>query len=241
MALRQIALVAATLAVIVVTAVVILAWDTTDDVAIDPDATETTSTTSTTTSTTTTTIPVDCLNTAQLETSTTTTEAADSDSSAPTTSFVWPNLGPNDSVSTVGIGEITFGMTVRQAEAASGTWLSPCAPVSDCYRVTPSPAPEGLSFVVTEGTIERLDVVAGPVTTRSGIGIGSEEQEIIERFDDQLETVPLDATTKDLVFVPTDAGDADFRVIFTVRDGFVESMRSGRVPQVVAQDPCITS
>jgi len=233
---RQILIVAITIAIIVGTAVVILSWDGGSDLAVEePAPVETTTTVAPTTSTTTTTIPLDCLDTAGIETTTTTVPEGDD---APTTSLVWPTLGPNDSVSTVGIGEIDFGMTVRQAEAASGTWLSPCSAPSDCYWVTPSPAPEGLSFLVTEGTIERLDVVAGPVATRSGIGIESTEAEVRETFGDQIETIQIDDATSDLVFVPADTGDAEFRVVFTVRDGAVESLRSGRLPQILEQNPC---
>ena len=207
--------------------------------------TSTTSTTTTTSAPTTTTIPVECSNepTDNAETSdastTTTTEAAESDgeeTEAPTTTVL--NLGTNDSISTVGLGEVTFGMTVAQAQVAAGTDLINCAPASDCYRVTPAQGPEGISFLVTESTIERVDIVAGPLTTRSGIGIGSPEDDIINLFGDQIETQVNDDSSVDLIFVPQDESDAEFRVIFTIRDGVVETFRSGRIPQVTVQNPC---
>ena len=148
------------------------------------------------------------------------------------------NLGTNDSISTDGLGAVTFGMTVAQAQAAAGTDLINCAPTSDCYRVTPAQGPEGISFLVTDNTIERVDIVAGPLTTRSGIGIGSTEDEIINLFGDRIETQVNDDSSVDLIFVPRDDSDAEFRVIFTVRDGAVETFRSGRIPQVTVQNPC---
>ena len=214
-------------------------------------AASTTSTTSTTTSApTTTTIPVECSNEPaettendtgeRVDASTmTTTEAAETDgdeTEAPTTTVL--NLGTNDSISTVGLGEVTFGMTVAQAQVAAGTDLINCAPTSDCYRMTPAQGPEGISFLVTESTIERVDIVSGPLTTRSGIGIGSPEDDIINLFGDQIETQVNDDSSVDLIFVPQDESDAEFRVVFTIRDGFVETFRSGRIPQVTVQNPC---
>ena len=246
-----------TLIVIVSAALFVVTWSSDDggEDAVAPTTTlaaSTTSTTSTTTTSapTTTTIPVECSNepadNAETDTgetddasTTTTTEAAESDgeeTEAPTTTVL--NLGTNDSISTVGLGEVTFGMTVAQAQAAAGTDLINCAPTSDCYRVTPAQGPEGISFLVTDNTIERVDIVAGPLTTRSGIGIGSTEDEIINLFGDRIETQINDDSSVDLIFVPQDDSDAEFRVIFTVRDGAVETFRSGRIPQVTVQNPC---
>ena len=241
-----------TLIVIVGAALFVVTWSSDDGdeataastTTLAASTTSSTSTTTTTSAPTTTTIPVECSNepTDNAETSdasTTTTEAAESDgeeTEAPTTTVL--NLGTNDSISTVGLGEVTFGMTVAQAQAAAGTDLINCAPTSDCYRVTPAQGPEGISFLVTDNTIERVDIVAGPLTTRSGIGIGSTEDEIINLFGDRIETQVNDDSSVDLIFVPRDDSDAEFRVIFTVRDGAVETFRSGRIPQVTVQNPC---
>lgn len=245
-----------TLVVIVGAALFVVTWSGGDggEDTVAPTTTvvaSTTSTTSTTTSApTTTTIPVECSNepaeTTETDTgervdasTTTTTEAAETDgdeTEAPTTTVL--NLGTNDSISTVGLGEVTFGMTVAQARVAAGTDLINCAPTSDCYRVTPAQGPEGISFLVTESTIERVDIVSGPLTTRSGIGIGSPEDDIINLFGDQIETQVNDDSSVDLIFVPQDESDSEFRVVFTIRDGFVETFRSGRIPQVTVQNPC---
>jgi len=249
-----------TLIVIVSAALYVVTWsgdDGADDTVaptttVVASTTSTTPTTSTTSAPTTTTIPVECSNepTATTDTDTdtdeavdastsTTTEAAETDgegTEAPTTTVL--NLGTNDSISTVGLGEVTFGMTVAQAQVAAGTDLINCVPKSDCYRVTPARGPEGISFLVTAGTIERVDIVSGPLTTRSGIGIGSSEDEIMNLFGDQIETQVNDDSSVDLIFVPRDESDAEFRVIFTIRDGVVETFRSGRVPQVTVQNPC---
>ncbi len=138
----------------------------------------------------------------------------------------------------MGLDEVTFGMTVVQAETAANTRMIACEPVSDCYRVTPFEAPEGISFVVDKGTIERVDIVSGPITTRSGVGIGTPQERIMELFGDRIETLVNDDSSVDLIFVPRDEGDDQFRVIFTIRDGSVDTYRSGRIPLVLEPDPC---
>lgn len=216
-----------------------------DDTAADTDTNTTSSTSSTstvttsstsTTTTTTTTIPTECSVDAAGTTSTT-TEPPENDQPFPTV----PDgsaLNEFSTISTVGLDEVTFGMTVVQAETAANTRMIACAPVSECYRVTPFEAPEGISFVVTAGTIERVDIVGGPITTRSGVGIGTTQERIVELFGDRIETQVNDDSSVDLIFVPQDDGDDQFRVIFTIRDGVVDTYRSGRVPMVLDLDPC---
>ena len=117
-----------------------------------------------------------------------------------------PSLGPNSSVSTVGLDEVTFGLTVSQAEREAGTAMIPCEPVSECYRVTPQVAPEGISFLVHEGTIERVDIVAGPIETTSGLGIGTSSERLVELFGDRIEREVLGTDTVDLSSVHAGTG-----------------------------------
>jgi ethanolamine utilization protein EutA (predicted chaperonin) len=93
--------------------------------------------------------------------------------------------------------------------------------------------------VVDEGTIERVDIVGeSPITTLSGAGIGTTDEELVDLFGEQLERVDLGAGREDVIFVPSDENDQEFRVVFTMNDGVVETMRSGRVPLVLEADPC---
>ncbi len=149
-----------------------------------------------------------------------------------------PQLGSSSSISTVGLGVVTFGLTVPAAAELSGSSMVACEPVSDCYQVTPAAAPPGISFLVHASTIERVDIVDGPITTRSGIGIGTTAEHLVATFGDQIEREVIDADTVNFVFVPRDASDADFRVVFTVEDGVVTTYRSGRLPMILQDSPC---
>ena len=187
----------------------------------------TTTSTSATTSTTT---------TVQATTTTITTVPPDNPEQ-----FGPPTLSNRSTVSTVGLDEVHFGMTVAAAQQAAGTVLVPAGPTGACYHVVPHDAPEGIVFLVHSGTIERVDINSGPITTRSGVGVGSPESMVTDLFGDRIEReVRVDGTV-DLVFVPRDAGDQDYRVVFNISEGAVRAFKSGRVPQVMLDTGCETS
>ncbi len=177
-------------------------------------------------------------------TTTTTTSAPPATTLPPTTTdpsladLGPPTLDEASHLSTVGLDTVTFGMTVATAQRAAGTVLVPLDPFGGCYRVSPAEAPEGIVFVVWEGTIERADIVAGPVTTRSGVGIGTPESQVLELFGDRIERQVAADGSVSLVFVPRDPNDAEFRVIFDVADGSVTALRAGRVPLVFDDPVC---
>ena len=141
-------------------------------------------------------------------------------------------------MSTVGLDTVAFGMTVTEAQQAAGTVLVPAGPTGACYHVVPHDAPEGIVFLVSQGTIERVDINSGPITTRSGVGVGSPETMVTDLFGDSIERqVRVDGTV-DLVFVPSDPGDRDFRVVFNVSEGQVRAFKSGRLPLVMSDTGC---
>ncbi|MXV99610.1 MAG: hypothetical protein F4126_08590 [Acidimicrobiaceae bacterium] len=152
-----------------------------------------------------------------------------------------PTLSNRSTVSTVGLDEVHFGMTVADAQEAAGTVLVPAGPTGACYHVVPHDAPEGIVFLVHAGTIERVDINSGPITTRSGVGVGSPESMVTDLFGDRIEReVRVDGTV-DLVFVPRDAGDQNYRVVFNISEGMVRAYKSGRLPMVMLDTGCETS
>ncbi len=152
-----------------------------------------------------------------------------------------PTLSNSSTVSTVGLDSVTFGMTINQAQQAAGTVLVPAGPTGACYHVVPFDAPEGIVFLVHQGTIERVDINSGPVTTRSGVGVGSSETLVTDLFGESIQReVRVDGTV-DLIFVPRDPGDRNYRVVFNIADGLVRSFKSGRLPQVLQATGCEAS
>ena len=173
---------------------------------------------STTTSTTTTTI------------ATTTTEAFELTG--------LPEFTSDSSVTTVGIDAVVFGMTVNQANEAVGGEFVPIGETNnECFLIRPAGGPLGVQLAVTLGTIERVDITNPDITTRSGAGVGMTEQGLADLFGASLTTVPT-SNGNQVIFTPSDEGDAQFRVIFETDGETVTSFRAGRVPQVEPTTPC---
>ncbi len=149
-----------------------------------------------------------------------------------------PTIDESATVSTVGIGAVTFGMTSDEAEAAAGSYLSrlDAAQPDTCFEVSPTDGPDGLFFTIEDGTVERLDVTEAGVTTRSGAGVGSTMDDLQGLFDDRLRVAEGDDGAATATFVPTDPEDANYRIIFEVEDGTVVRYQSGRLP--VVRDGC---
>ncbi len=153
-------------------------------------------------------------------------------------------LDSNSSVSTVGLDEVLFGMTVARAAEASETCLVPEGEATQaCHYVRPVGGPDGVGFMVTQGTIERVDIISGSITTRSGAGIGSTAQQILDLFPGKIETKPSPFGDGEwLSFIPSDTDDQQFRVVWeTNNEGVVTRFRSGRRPQVENPSGCLDS
>jgi hypothetical protein len=143
-------------------------------------------------------------------------------------------------LTTVGLDEIFFGDPVDFAgEVASTAWIGLPDEGSrpQCYTVQPVGGPTGIYFTVMDGFIERVDISNPLITTRSGAGIGSSEQGLIELFGDSLETSDV-GDGKEIVFVPSDAEDRQFRIVWTTDGTAVVHMRAGRIPGVMTTSPC---
>jgi len=132
-------------------------------------------------------------------------------------------------------------MTVEEASRAVRVELRAEDSLSpDCHYVSPVEGAEGLSFMVVGGTIARIDVFQGDIKTRSGVGIGTREQQVMDSYPGQIEVSshPYDETGHYLTFVPRDAAERAYRVIFETDGRAVTSFRSGRLPEVQAIEGC---
>ncbi len=150
-----------------------------------------------------------------------------------------PTLGYTSSVSTVGLDAVIFGMTANAAQRAAGTRFTPITPVGECYLATPDEAPEGITFWVVGGTVERVDIDTTEITTRSGAGIGDTEGRIVDMFGDRIQTSPLpDGSGNLLAFVPRDQSDRVFRVMFESDGERIVRFWSGRLPWAAELGGC---
>ncbi len=147
-------------------------------------------------------------------------------------------------VSTLGLGPVFMGDKIAVVEEKIGASLVPDADgTSRCRYYTVPGGPPGVSFMVAFGRVARIDVnEPSTITTRSGAGIGSTEEEITALFGDRIQARPdpNGGGGKELVFVPRDEKDQNLRVIFvTGPDGVVTSFRTGQLPEVEYTEGCV--
>jgi len=173
----------------------------------------------------------------------TTTGTAPPETTAPpaSTDLGTPTLVDTSTISTVGLDKVQFGMTLDEAQEAAGTELKTEGPRdASCFLASPVEGAAGITFLFSDGTVERVDIASAPIATRSGAKVGSTEAQIKELYGDQIEVQPrLDGQPGNaLVFVPRDEADRNFRLVFTTDGTTVVSYRAGRVPQVLAPTGC---
>ena len=100
-------------------------------------------------------------------------------------------------------------------------------------------APDGITFWIVDGTVERVDIDTDEIDTKSGGRIGRTEEWIRETWPDRIQASPLsDGTGNLLAFVPRDEPDQEFRVMFQTDGQEVVRMWSGRLPWVEELGGC---
>jgi hypothetical protein len=152
-----------------------------------------------------------------------------------------PTVKETSTISTVGLDKVTFGMTKADAEKAAGSELVPEGPgTSACQLVTLRSGAPGVAFLLVDGRVERVDIAAAPISTRSGAKVGSSVAQVRALYPGQIEDAPRPDGQPGgaLVFVPKDAADASFRLVFSTDGTTVVSYRAGRLPAVVAPTGC---
>jgi hypothetical protein len=152
-----------------------------------------------------------------------------------------PALSAESSVSTVGLDDVFFGMTLDDAQNAAGFDFTVVGSTSSpCFTATPDDGPEGVSFTFVDGRVERVDITGGPISTRSGARVGSTAAEVQALYGDRIEVRPRTDGQPggQLVFVPADLEDAEFRLVFITDGTMVTSYRAGRLPVIDRDNPC---
>lgn len=156
-----------------------------------------------------------------------------------------------------GIGPIRVGMTVAEAEATAQVQLvekGSRAGTGGCYYLWPKTGPKQLGLMVisnradgrivrSQDRIARVDIYKGSaISTLRGAKIGDTETRIKALYPGQIKVTPHHYTGRSgghyLTFVPKDAADQSFRLIFETLNGRVTQFRSGQRPEVEFVEGC---
>ncbi|MDP7067876.1 MAG: hypothetical protein QF637_09655 [Acidimicrobiales bacterium] len=148
-----------------------------------------------------------------------------------------PTLTNADTVTTAGLGPVRIGQTLAEAQEAAGVTFNAASTGSEaCQYYTPAAGATGAAFMVVNGEVVRVDISSGPITSKSGYGIGATKEAIKAAFGSKIEE---SSTGDSVTFVPVTDGDKSMRVIWELdANGVVTSFRTGRVPHVTAKVGC---
>ncbi|MAW70248.1 MAG: hypothetical protein CL422_00420 [Acidimicrobiaceae bacterium] len=148
-----------------------------------------------------------------------------------------PLLTNDDSITTAGLGPVRIGQLVEEAQSEAGVELIAASTGSEaCRYYTPAAGATGASFMVVNGEVVRVDISSGPITTKSGYGIGSTKDAIKTAFGSKIQE---SADGDYVMYVPVSDGDKNMRVIWELdAEGTVTSLRTGRVPHVTPKIGC---
>jgi hypothetical protein len=153
-------------------------------------------------------------------------------------------LTPRTKVGPQGAGAVRIGMTVTQAQRATGQRFASLGEPqagSDCSYAVARSGPKQLSFMLKGKRIVRVDVgTRSPVKTARGVGPGATEQAVRQAYPKRLTTerhryVPGGHY---LVFAPAAPELRNRRVIFETDGSKVTSIRAGRLPEVRFVEGC---
>ena len=181
-------------------------------------------------------------------------ERQDTDSQAKTLSQARPDGLPSaktpkaltrtTQLDLTGLGPIRVGMTIAEAETASGLNLidvSNADQSASCQYYEAQARLKGVSFMVVEDRIIRIDVWSdSPVETLSGARIGVTDTEIKALYPGQIEVTPNPFTQGQyLTYTPNTAGESPYRLVFeTNAEGEVSQFRTGQFPAVTWPQGC---
>lgn len=138
-----------------------------------------------------------------------------------------------------GIGPVIAGMTLADVASSTGTMPDIAPADRACSMVRASGAPPGVTFMVVEGRIVRIDVDSGDVTTAVGARVGDLESRVMELYGARVTAGPHKYTGgKYLTVVPEGADSSEFRLIFETDGQRVLRFRAGRLPEVAQVERC---
>lgn len=155
-----------------------------------------------------------------------------------------PAGGPADPARWVlradGVGPVRVGMTVAEANAALGGGLDRTGGLESCDYVRPKAGPAGVSLMVQDGRIVRVDVRdSARVTTVTGVLPGESEARVREAYPDvRVQPHKYDDRGHYLVVIPGAPADTLHRLVFETDGTKVTRMRGGLFPAVEYVEGC---
>lgn len=150
---------------------------------------------------------------------------------------------PADTIWTVTateFGPLRFGMPIAEASGALAGGFTRQTAAEGCDYAHPAQGPGGVSFMVENGLVVRMDVDSGVVKTAEGVGVGESDARVRARYQGRIEVQPHKYETGHfyLIVRPVASADSMFRIIFETDGSRVTRYRAGVRPAVEYVERC---
>lgn len=146
---------------------------------------------------------------------------------------------PNWTIEATGLGPIRIGMSVEAVVRALDGAVDVSEGLGGCDYVIPRGWPEGISVMVVQGRVARIEVGQGTIETTAGARVGMREQAVRALYPGQVEVRPHKYTEGEYLIVrPAGPHAADHRIVFETDGSVVQRYRAGVLPAVEWVEGC---
>lgn len=159
---------------------------------------------------------------------------------AATTGEVNWNTPPK--LSLKGLGQVKVGMTLKQVKSLfTDVKVINYGDGDECFYIEPRSVPSGISFMITDSHVSRIDITSSNYASLSGAKVGQTEKQVINLYAGKLEVTPhhYDERGHYLTFIPKDREDKDYRMVFETDGKKVTQFRAGKLPEVEFVEGCL--
>ncbi|GLR18082.1 hypothetical protein [Portibacter lacus] len=97
-----------------------------------------------------------------------------------------------------------------------------------------------INSTVGKALLERIYIKTHGIATKSGIGIGSLKEDVLDAYGVKIEEMPnkYDTLAQDLFYVPSDRKDRNYRLNFLYKNGKIDAYSIGRLPSIEYVEGC---
>jgi hypothetical protein len=110
-----------------------------------------------------------------------------------------------------------------------------------CGYLVSAELPDDIDLMFKLGRLARIDVRESSIATASGAKIGDSESRILEIYGERIvvrQSHYPPAGAHDMIYVPVDAADLEYSLLFATDGSVVKGYRVGMKPAVEAPEGC---
>jgi hypothetical protein len=146
-------------------------------------------------------------------------------------------LSTNSHLGMDGMGPVRIGMALEEVRSLVGPIEDDNTGDTSCYFVGLLNGPDGVSFMIIDNRVARIDIDNPAISTDRGVRIGAAEEDIKRVYGENVEVGPHFYTGGHYVRVA--APERKRLMLFETEDGLVNTYRAGETDAVNFVEGCL--